>query len=90
MLATAARLASRWGLAAIHETLLAKLQAGDQIDWSRAVVDSSAVRALHGEENTGPNPTDKAEAGSKRHLITDAQGIPLATILTGANAHDVT
>ncbi len=32
----------------IHETLLAKLQAADQIDWSRAVVDSSAVRALHG------------------------------------------
>lgn len=28
--------------------------------------------------------------GSKHHLIVDAQGIPLACTLTGANAHDVT
>lgn len=28
--------------------------------------------------------------GSKHHIITEAQGIPLAAILTGANAHDVT
>lgn len=28
--------------------------------------------------------------GSKHHLITDANGVPLAGILTGANRHDVT
>ena len=28
--------------------------------------------------------------GSKHHLLTDAQGIPLAFVLTGANRHDVT
>lgn len=28
--------------------------------------------------------------GSKHHLIIEAQGIPLAIILTGANRHDVT
>jgi transposase len=39
---------------------------------------------------TGPNPTDRRKIGSKHHLITDAQGIPLATVLTPANAHDVT
>ncbi len=39
---------------------------------------------------TGPNPTDRRKAGSKHHVLTDAQGIPLATTLTGANAHDVT
>ena len=39
---------------------------------------------------TGPNPTDRAKAGSKHHVITDAQGIPLAALLTGANVHDVT
>ena len=39
---------------------------------------------------TGPNPTDRRKPGSKHHLITDAQGIPLAAILTGANRHDVT
>lgn len=32
----------------IHEALLAHLQHADQLDWSRAVVDSSSVRAVHG------------------------------------------
>src|SRR5438105_15459116 len=33
----------------LHELLLAKLRNADQIDWSRAVVDSSALRALKGD-----------------------------------------
>ena len=28
--------------------------------------------------------------GVKRHLITDASGVPLAILITGANRHDVT
>jgi transposase len=43
-----------------------------------------------GGDKTGPNPTDRRKSGSKHHLITDAQGIPLAVRLTGANRHDVT
>ena len=39
---------------------------------------------------TGPNPTDRGKPGSKHHLLTDANGIPLAAILTGANTPDVT
>ena len=70
----------------LHEKLLSELQAANRIDWSRAVVDSSSVRALGGGEKTGPNPTDRAKPGSKHHLITDGGGIPLAAILTGANA----
>src|ERR1700761_6633738 len=31
---------------------------------------------------TGPNPTERARPGSKHHLVTEAQGIPLAVILT--------
>ena len=74
----------------LHEKLLAELQAADQIDWSRAAVDSGSVRALGGGEETGPNPTDRAKPGSKHHIITDARGIPLAATLTGANAADIT
>ncbi len=36
----------------------------------------------------GPNPTDRGKPGTKRHLITDRAGLPLATRLTGANRHD--
>ncbi|WP_429496502.1 IS5 family transposase [Paraburkholderia youngii] len=74
----------------LHEVLLAKLHESDRIDWSRVVVDSSSIRAVGAGQKTGPNPTDRARPGSKHHLITEAQGIPLAVILTGANRHDVT
>jgi len=37
-----------------------------------------------------PNPTDRAKCGSKRRLICDVHGIPLAIKLTGANCHDST
>ena len=37
---------------------------------------------------TGPNPTDRGKNGTKRHLITDGYGTPLAIEHTGANVHD--
>jgi transposase len=37
---------------------------------------------------TGPNPTDRAKLGSKRHLICDGRGVTLAIQLTGANRND--
>ena len=37
---------------------------------------------------TGKNPTDRAKAGSKHHLLVDRKGLPLAEGLTGANVHD--
>jgi transposase len=41
-------------------------------------------------KKSGPNPTDRRRPGSKHHILTDAQGIPLSVILTKANRHDVT
>jgi transposase len=38
----------------IHEALLAHLHEADRIDWSRAVVDSSSVRAIHGGKKRDP------------------------------------
>ena len=43
-----------------------------------------------GGDQTGPNPTDRRKNGSKHHVITDANGLPLATVLTGAHRNDVT
>ena len=39
---------------------------------------------------TGHNPTDRSKLGTKRHILTDKDGIPLSAILTSANTHDVT
>ena len=38
---------------------------------------------------TGPNPTDRGKPGTKRHLVSDANGIPLAEFLTAANVNEV-
>ncbi|WP_443078979.1 IS5 family transposase [Streptosporangium sp. NBC_01495] len=73
----------------LHQTLLAELQAGEQLDWSKAVIDSSHVRAPQGGPTTGPSPVDRAKTGSKHHVITDGNGIPLAVSLTGGNRNDV-
>lgn len=37
---------------------------------------------------TGPNPTDRGKAGTKRPLGVDGDGRPLATLLTAANVND--
>ncbi|HDR9024010.1 TPA: IS5 family transposase [Burkholderia vietnamiensis] len=75
---------------ALHALLLTKLRVANQIDFSRMVVDSSSIRAVGAGGKTGPNPTDRARPGSKHHLATDANGTPIAAILTGANRNDVT
>ena len=40
-------------------------------------------------DSTGPNPTDRAKLGVKRHLLTDQRGTPLSVAITGANVHDM-
>lgn len=91
---TCRRRLRRWHKAGVwqrlFETLLEELHKRHQIDWYRALVDSSSLRAPCGGAKTGPNPTDQRKLGSKHHLLTDGKGIPLAVILTKANRHDVT
>src|SRR5471030_2293113 len=43
-----------------------------------------------GGPKTGTNPVDRARPGSKHHVATDANGVPLPIMLTGAHRHDVT
>jgi len=37
----------------------------------------------------GPNPTDRAKSGTKRHLLTDRRGVPLSITVSGANVPDM-
>lgn len=36
----------------------------------------------------GPSPVDRGRAGTKHHLLTDGQGVPLAITITAGNTHD--
>lgn len=48
----------------LHEVLLAELNAADQIDWSRAVVDSSSIRAVLGGQKPAPTRPIAAKRGA--------------------------
>jgi transposase len=37
---------------------------------------------------TGKNPTDRGKKGTKRHLLVDGKGTPLALRITGANRNE--
>jgi transposase len=39
-------------------------------------------------DHVGANPVDRGKPGSKLHLVTDGQGLPLAVALTAANVND--
>ena len=70
---------------AFHQALLDRLGRAGPIDWSRCSLDAASLPAKAGGAATGPNPTDRGKPGSKRHLVVDRQGIPLAVLLTAAN-----
>ncbi|QHB57598.1 IS5 family transposase (plasmid) [Ralstonia solanacearum] len=72
----------------LHRAMLVRLREHDQIDWSRASIDGASGAQPPGGEQTGPSPTDRGKLGSKRHLVVDARGVPLAITVTGANRHD--
>jgi transposase len=73
----------------LHELLLAELEYAGEIDWRRAIIDSSFARARGGGERTGPSPVDRRKKGSKHCVVTDSRGIPLAATVTAANYPDV-
>ena len=45
-------------------------------------------KARHGGDGVGPNPTDRGKNGTKRGVLTEADGGPVAVALAPANRHD--
>ncbi|MFE1465547.1 IS5 family transposase [Streptomyces nigra] len=90
--ATAHRRFTAWARAGLwprlHAAVLNRLGAAGAVGWSAALVDSASVRAKKGGELVGPNPVDRGKPGSKLHVLTDAEGLPLVTAVSAANTHD--
>src|SRR5690349_24859358 len=72
----------------VHVALVRMVRAGPETASWDVVVDSCSVRAKHGGELTGPNPTDRGKAGTKSHVVASTDGIPLAAVPSAANVHD--
>jgi len=60
------------------------------LDFEWQALDGCITKAPLGGEQTGPNPTDRGKTGTKRHLLTEAAGITIGLVVTGANRHDKT
>ena len=58
----------------LHRELLRRLRAADQIDWSRACMDSASLAAKRGVTRQGR--TQPTEAGSARNAILSPAGTP--------------
>lgn len=59
-----------------------------QVQWQWQAADAALGKARSGGDHIGPNPTDRAKNGTKRSLLTDGGGGPLAVVVAGANVHD--
>src|SRR5215208_6877792 len=70
--------------------LLQKYDKKIGIKWNWQSLDSISVKSPLGGAMTGHNPNDRGKLGTKRHIVTDKNGIPLSIVITSANTHDVT
>ena len=81
---TLRRCLGRWAktglLAKVHALLVGMLRGYPDL-----ILDSCSVRAKHGGDLTGPNPTDRGKRGTKYHVAVDGNGVPVACAVTAAN-----
>ncbi len=90
LLAALTRLAGGWG---VGTTASGPLGAIGPSRPDRLVTGKHRLRQCscpRGGEKTGPNPTDRRKSGSKRHVVVERKGIPLAVKHTAANVCDIT
>ena len=84
---TLRRCLARWAktavLAKVHVLLVSMLRGHPDL-----ILDSCSVRAKRGGDLTGRNPTDRGKRGTKYHIGTDGDGVPVACAVTAANVND--
>lgn len=84
----------QWRAAGVFERLwlsgLLEYDTDVGLDFEWQSIDGAMTKAPLGGDATGPNPTDRAKKGTKRHLLTEGYGLPIGLVVTGANRHDKT
>lgn len=79
------------GLNVFEQIWAHQLRAYDQkrgIGWNWQSLDSATIPAPLGGTKTGKNPVDRAKSGSKRNVLVDRRGVPLALTIAAANKQD--
>src|SRR4029079_6624123 len=58
--------------------------------WQQSLDSISIKSPLGGRDLTvGSSPVDRSKLGTKRHILTDKQGIPLSAVISSASTHDI-
>lgn len=59
------------------------------LEWKWQAADGAITKAPLGGQATGKSPVDRAKRGTKRSLLVEANGVPLAIAVGPANRHEV-
>ena len=81
------RCLARWAetglLAKVHALLIGMRRGHPDL-----ILDTCSVRAKRGGDRTGPNPSDRGKRGTKYHIATAREGVPIAGLATAAKVND--
>lgn len=58
------------------------------VAWEWQAADGTMGKSRFCGEKRGPNPTDRAKNGTKKHVIVEQHGGPLGVVIAGANVND--
>jgi putative transposase len=58
------------------------------LEWKWQAADGAITKAPLGGEATGENPTDRAKSGTRRSILVEAKGVPLAIEVGPAQRQD--
>lgn len=62
----------------------------DAVLWEWQAADGVMGKSRFGGSARGPNPTDRGKQGTKKHVLVEQDGGPLAVVIAGANVNDHT
>lgn len=72
----------------IWALLVAECDALGAISWVWQAADGVMGKSRFDGDDRGPNPTDRAKMGTKKHVLVDEHGGPLAAVIAAANVND--
>jgi putative transposase len=72
----------------IWALLVAECDALGAVAWIWQAADGVMGKSRFEGDQRGPNPTDRGKNGTKKHVLTDGQGGPLAAVIAAANIND--
>lgn len=72
----------------IWALLVAECDALGAVSWVWQAADGVMGKSRFEGDERGPNPTDRAKNGTKKHVLVDERGGPLAVVIAAANVND--